>query len=119
MILNNNQNLLGKTMLVLNRHLESVADLTVDEWAELHALIQRAAAALSAAFGCDHFNYAFLQNQDRHVHMHVVPRYSSERIAVGRTFLDSSWPDHYVVGEVVTLSDSDLAGIAATIGSEL
>jgi diadenosine tetraphosphate (Ap4A) HIT family hydrolase len=33
--------------------------------------------ALDQAFQPDHYNYAFLQNQDRHVHLHVFPRYAA------------------------------------------
>jgi hypothetical protein len=43
------------------------------EWLELHTQVQRTSERLRRAFAPDHFNYAFLQNQDRHVHLHVIP----------------------------------------------
>lgn len=73
-VLNRNQNLLGKCLLVLRRHIEAVRELTPEEWMELHEQLSRTTEALSLTFRPDHFNYAFLQNQDRHVHMHVIPR---------------------------------------------
>lgn len=63
-------------MLVLRRHAERITDLTPDEWTELQGEIQRATQALTLTFQPDHFNYMFLQNQDRHVHLHIVPRYA-------------------------------------------
>jgi diadenosine tetraphosphate (Ap4A) HIT family hydrolase len=39
--------------------------------------VQRTTERLRRAFAPDHFNYAFLQNQDRHVHQHVIPRYAA------------------------------------------
>ena len=71
--LNYNQNLLGKLLIVLKRHEEQVARLSAAEWVELHTQVQRTTERLrsASAFAPDHFNYAFLQNQDRHVHLHV------------------------------------------------
>ncbi|WP_158679846.1 HIT family protein [Deinococcus sp. NW-56] len=96
-VLNRNQNLLGKLMLVLRRHAEAVPDLRPEEWAELHAVMGRATAALAGLFAPEHFNYAFLQNQDRHIHLHVIPRYSGPREFAGQTFADPDYPAHYAV----------------------
>jgi diadenosine tetraphosphate (Ap4A) HIT family hydrolase len=52
---------------------------------------------LTAALQPDHFNYAFLQNQDRQVHLHVIPRYATSRSCAGETFEDPDYPDHYRV----------------------
>lgn len=71
LILNRNQNLLGKCFLVSRRHTEAVSDLGPTEWADLRDEVVRATASLQSAFQPDHFNYAFLQNQDRHVHLHL------------------------------------------------
>ena len=96
--INRNQNLLGRLLIALRRHEESVADLTPDEWSELRDELRWARGRLSGAFGPDHFNYAFLQNQDRHVHLHVIPRYAGPRTLAGREFADPDWPDHYRPG---------------------
>ncbi len=97
LVLNRNQNLLGKCFLVLNRHLEVVTELTPTEWMELHQQMQRVTRLLTVAFQPDHFNYAFLQNQDRHVHLHVIPRYAGPRVFAGTTFVDPDYPSHYAV----------------------
>jgi diadenosine tetraphosphate (Ap4A) HIT family hydrolase len=49
------------------------------------------------AFQPDHFNYAFLQNQDRQVHLHIIPSYAAGRSFAGVTFEDPDYPDHYHV----------------------
>ncbi len=98
LILNRNQDLLGKCFLVLRRHAELVPELTSAEWLDLHEQIARATRALAGAFGPAHFNYAFLQNQDRHVHLHVIPRYDSPREFAGLDFSDPAFPGHYAVG---------------------
>jgi len=112
--LNRNQNLLGKSMLVLRRHLETVPDLTPAEWADLHTQIRQATALLVRAFSPDHFNYAFLQNQDRHIHLHIIPRYAQPRTFSGLLFTDPDYPDHYAVPSPSRLLTPDqLSALAA------
>ena len=114
--LNRNQNLLGKVMLVVNRPLEQVILLREDEWAGLHEQMRRVTLALTAAFQPDHFNYAFLQNQDRQVHLHVIPRYAASRTFAGETFEDPDYPDHYHVPAAPhNLSTEQLVTLAETI----
>jgi diadenosine tetraphosphate (Ap4A) HIT family hydrolase len=97
LVLNRNQNLAGKCMLVTRRHVEVVDQLTAAEWSDLAELLRRATAALRQAMQPDHFNYAFLQNQDRHVRLHVIPRYAGPRCIAGLTFDDDDYPGHYAV----------------------
>jgi diadenosine tetraphosphate (Ap4A) HIT family hydrolase len=92
LVLNRNQNLLGKSLLALRRHCESVTELTDDEWAALRRELAAASRLLTAALAPDHFNYAFLQNVDRHVHLHLIPRYASPREFGGRVFVDEDVP---------------------------
>lgn len=86
--LNVNQSLLGKVMIVANRHVEDVAALDSDEWTSLHAEVQRVERALARVFEPDLYNLAFLMNMDKHVHMHVVPRYRSAREWHGESCTD-------------------------------
>jgi diadenosine tetraphosphate (Ap4A) HIT family hydrolase len=61
--------------------------------------VQRTTERLQRAFAPDHFNYAFLQNLDknRHVHLHVIPRYATARTMAGVRFEDPDYPRHYSV----------------------
>jgi diadenosine tetraphosphate (Ap4A) HIT family hydrolase len=88
---NRNQDLLGKTMLVLRRRCEAVIDIAPDEWALLREELRRLVPALDRLFHPDQFNFAFLMNVDRQVHLHVVPRYASSRRWHARTFTDQHW----------------------------
>jgi diadenosine tetraphosphate (Ap4A) HIT family hydrolase len=94
--LNRNQNQLGKAIIVLRRHLEEVALLSPEEWDALHAEVRWTTERLRRAFSPDHFNYSFLQNQDRHVHLHVIPRYIGTREVAGVEFSDRDYPDRYL-----------------------
>ena len=113
--LNRNQNLLGKTIVVLRRHEEAVAALSADEWTELQGELGWVTERLRRAFAPDHFNYAFLQNEDRHVHLHVIPRYAGSRVVGNVTFDDSAYPHHYRPGEERRLGSEQIDAIAAAI----
>lgn len=91
MAVNRNQDLLGKTMLVLERPCSAVTDLHPSEWADLHAELRELVSALTRRFRPDQFNFAFLMNQDAQVHLHVIPRYRSQRTWQGRIFEDPNW----------------------------
>ena len=114
--LNRNQNLLGKTMIVLRRRLERVSELTPAEWADLQAQLVEVTRRLDDAFAPDHYNYAFLQNFDRQVHLHVIPRYAGPRELAGSRFDDPDYPDHYAVPMPERfLSEDEQAGLVAAL----
>lgn len=113
--LNYNQNLLGKLLIALKRHEEQVTKLSTAEWLELHSQVQRCTERLRRAFAPDHFNYAFLQNQDRHVHLHVIPRYATPRNISGLVFEDPDYPDHYAPGRERRVSPDVLDALAQSL----
>lgn len=92
---NRNQDLLGKTMLVLRRRCTSVIDIAPDEWALLRDELRRLVPAIARLFRPDQFNFAFLMNVDSQVHLHVVPRYASSRRWHDWTFTDQHWGEAF------------------------
>jgi len=88
-VVNHNQNKLGKCMICLKRHDEDICNLSEDEIRELWSIIRNLKAVLISCFQPDHFNYAFLMNQDAHVHLHVIPRYRGKRTFAGVEFQDN------------------------------
>ena len=88
---NRNQDLLGKTMVVLRRPCTAVVDLDAEEWRSLHAELRRLVPALTEVFSPDQLNFAFLMNLDAQVHLHVIPRYASPRTWGGLQFEDPHW----------------------------
>ena len=106
-LVNRNQNTLGKCLIVLKRHDEDICNLDDDEVRDLWDTIRNTRDVLSARFQPDRFTYAFLMNLDRHVHLHVVPRYDGPRAFAGNDFEDSDavperrLPEH-IHQEIVT-----------------
>ena len=87
-MINRDQRLLGKSMLVLNRHSEDVTGLTDDEWLSLHQDLVAIKRALDELLQPDHYNLLFLMNVDHHVHLHIWPRYRSRRTWQGMDYED-------------------------------
>jgi diadenosine tetraphosphate (Ap4A) HIT family hydrolase len=115
---NRNQDLLGKTMLVLRRTCEAVVDINPDEWSLLRVEVQRLVAALERLFQPDQFNFAFLMNLDAQVHLHVIPRYASPRRWHDHEFTDANWGSAF--GHEQRILDSeDLQRLAGEIRSEV
>jgi diadenosine tetraphosphate (Ap4A) HIT family hydrolase len=115
---NLNQNLLGKTMLVLGRPATAVTDLSPGEWARLHVELKDLVPALGRLFSPDQVNLAFLMNQDAQVHLHVIPRYRSPRTWAGLVFTDAHWGSAFGP-EQRPLPRELLAQLAAEIRAEL
>lgn len=75
-------------MLVLNRHSEDVTGLPDDEWLSLRRDLAATKRALDELLQPDHYNLLFLMNVDRHVHLHIWPRYRSRRTWQGMDYED-------------------------------
>ena len=100
--LNANQSYLGSAYAWLNRpgEMQRLSQLMWFEMDELfeHVLPQYE-KALERFSGPDHVNYAWLGNNFEqhggHGHMHLVPRYETERRFVGLAFFDVRWGKNY------------------------
>lgn len=59
---------------------------------------------LTQSFAPDHFNHAFLQDQDAHGHLHVILCYAATRHFAGLEFDDPDYGDHYGLHRVQLVS---------------
>jgi diadenosine tetraphosphate (Ap4A) HIT family hydrolase len=65
----------GWTVLVLRRHVTTVAEMTAEEASQLGTLVKSVSSALAVVTGCAKTYVAqFAEDpQHRHVHFHVIP----------------------------------------------
>lgn len=86
------QSYLGRCVIWCRRaDAGDLADTTPDEQSELFEILKDVRTALSTVFQAEWFNYSFLGNETRHLHGHLLPRYSSPREFAGVTFTDERW----------------------------
>lgn len=112
-VLDPNQQFLGKAFVTLLKHKSSLSDLDESDWADFEKLVKRLESALKKAFRPNHFNWSCLMNlaamsdQETHVHWHIHPRYNKPIAVGGETFEDTQWyprkekSDHIVASEVL------------------
>ncbi len=96
------QDYIGRCILVLNRHCESLSKLNNEEWAELKGLIDSLEAVITTALGAVMFNWSCLMNSfykadasNPHLHIHVRPRYKAPVTINGKQYSDEEYGHHY------------------------
>lgn len=72
-ILHNDWAVRGHAMVVWKRHVDNVADLTIDEYVHFAAVHHRAERALLAATGADRAILLKLGIATPHLHLHIYP----------------------------------------------
>jgi len=117
--LHKNQFYLGRAIIKLNRHIEDVADILEPESKELFSVIREYQDVLRRSFSPDLFNYAFLGNRDRHVHLHIIPRYASERVFGDIKFNDLDWGNPFDMHKRLELNSKETMWIANAIKERL
>jgi diadenosine tetraphosphate (Ap4A) HIT family hydrolase len=102
--LSDEQDYIGRCILVLKRHCHSLSELTTDEWDELRDLIGKVEACLKAVLGAALCNWSCLMNSfykeqapDPHLHIHVRPRYDKPVALNGSTYIDREFGHHYAL----------------------
>lgn len=93
--LHSNQYYLGRSIILLNEHKEDLFELNQDERDELFFIGEKLNNTITQVFYPDLFNYSSLGNEVRHLHLHVVPRYSSVRKFEGTKFEDKNFGKNY------------------------
>ncbi len=96
------QDYIGRCILVLKRHCGSLAELTDDEFVDLKHLICILEHCLKTVLGATLCNWTCLLNDfykkdepTPHLHLHVRPRYRSPVILNGVQYIDEEFGHHY------------------------
>ena len=108
------QDYIGRCILVLKRHCNSLSELTDDEWDELRDLICKVEECLRIVLGATLCNWSCLMNSfykeqapNAHLHIHVRPRYDKPAIINGTTYTDAEFGHHYALNKSVVIPVQD------------
>ena len=112
--LSDEQDYIGRCILVLKRHCSSMSELNEDEWEDLRKLICKVETCLKTVLGAALCNWSCLMNSfykesepDPHLHIHVRPRYDKPVMVNGNIYTDSEFGHHYAVKKDGEISDKD------------
>ena len=92
LLLRNRNQTIGNCVAILKRHIENFSEIKEEEIIELRQLVVEIEVVLKKAFLYDKINYQMLMMVDRHLHFHIVPRYSRVINFEGTDFNDAGWP---------------------------
>lgn len=115
-LVHTNQGYLGRCVVWCKRKdAEDLSEATKDERDELFVIISKMKKALDLAFHPDWMNYAFLGNEMRHLHGHIIPRYSTEKEFGGIRFKDERWGHNYQTDHSFTTPPETLEAVKREI----
>ncbi len=98
--LHHNQTFLASCVIVLNRHLEDMFNISPEEREELFHLARSLRDVIRTQFKSNLFNYVSLGNVIKHLHLQVIPRYDHGVEFDNLKFYDHNW------GKNFTLTDT-------------
>ncbi len=97
-----NQYYLGRCVVVLKRHSESLSGLKQKEWNDFAEIVNKLESALKKAFGAAMFNWTCMMNDayktekpNPHIHWHLRPRYKNKIEFACLVFEDTEFGNHY------------------------
>ncbi|MBP5253885.1 MAG: HIT family protein [Lachnospiraceae bacterium] len=112
------QDYIGRCVLVLDRHCGSMAELTDDEWQDLLNLVRKLEMCLKTVFGADLCNWSCLMNSFfkdpepcPHLHIHVRPRYRNPVVINGNTYADDAFGHHYTHDKGGRIPEEDMQAV--------
>ena len=112
--LSDEQDYIGRCILVLKRHCNSMSELTDNEWDELRNLVRKVETCLKTVLGATLCNWSCLMNSfykeaapDPHLHIHIRPRYDAPMVLNGSTYTDSEFGHHYALNKSVIILAAD------------
>lgn len=91
-LLRPNQVTLGSLVLAYKGEECSLGQVSKDAFNEMLLVVRDIERVLEKAFGMDKINYLALMMVDKHVHFHIIPRYSSPRKFREIIYEDKNWP---------------------------
>lgn len=102
MYLADEQDYIGRCILVLDRHCGCLSELTDDEWMDLKHIISRLENCFKTVLGAEPCNWSCLLNNfykkpapNPHLHLHVRPRYKNPVSLNGVQYADEEFGHHY------------------------
>ncbi len=83
---------LGNCVAITKRHLENFSEITSEEMEDFTQVVKDVEKSLKQSFSYNKINYQMLMMKDKHVHFHIIPRYSDKRSFAGIEWVDEGWP---------------------------
>ena len=111
-VLSENQDYLGRCVIILKRSCKNLSSLKKEEWKDFIKLVKLLESGLKKAFDATMFNWSCLMNDayksktpNPSVHWHFRPRYNHEVKLANTTFKDPEFAHHYARERSILVSE--------------
>lgn len=108
------QDYIGRCILVCNRHCASLSELTIEEWGELGEIVKKTEVCMKSVLGAEMCNWSCLMNNfykesqpNPHLHIHVRPRFRKPVAINENSYSDEEFGHHYDVRKNGQISEKD------------
>lgn len=108
------QDYIGRCILLSKRHLGSLPQLNMSEWLELKQIIDALEKCYQTVLGADLCNWSCLMNNfykhsnpNPHLHIHVRPRYKKPVTIGDNTYIDTEFGHHYHPRKETQITEED------------
>lgn len=112
--LTDEQDYIGRCIVVSRRHCTSLSELEGVEWDNLRTVIQMVENCLKSVLGADLCNWSCLMNDyfkkqvpNPHLHLHCRPRFKNLVVINGNEYVDEEFGHHYMPHKRGKLLDLD------------
>lgn len=110
---------LSSLVIVCKEDAESISSISSLANSEFQIVVKDVEQVLKYIFNYDKINYLALMMLDKHVHFHVLPRYSESILFNGIKYSDKYWPLAPQLSEKLNISESDFQDLKDIITSNL
>ena len=108
------QDYVGRCIVVSRRHCASLSELDETEWDNLRIVIQMVENSLKSVLGADLCNWSCLMNDSfkeqvpkTHLHLHCRPRFKNLVTINGNEYIDEEFGHHYKLHKGTQLMEVD------------
>ncbi len=102
---------IGSLLLVCKENAKSFSDLSRESFLEMQKVMEDIELFLKGMLKADKINYLALMMVDKHVHFHVIPRYSKPMFINGVSYNDKDWPMPPVLSDSLNLNNKKKAAL--------
>lgn len=120
------QDYIGRCLVMLKRHCGSLSELQMPEWIELKQVVDELERCLKTVLGTELCNWSCLMNSfykedvpNPHLHLHVRPRYKKPVILNGNVYADAEYGHHYKLSKGVFIPEEDMEQLLHLLKSNL
>ena len=110
----NEQDYVGRSILVLKRHCGSLSELSMSEWDNLKSIIDRMEFCYREVLGAELCNWSYLMNNfykqnapNPHLHIYGRPSYKNGIVLNEIRYDDLEYGHHYALKKETKLSEKD------------